>query len=362
MPKVTIQTVANLDNPPTVVAQLNSNFVAIQNVIDTLLSRDGAVPNSMQALLDMNANRVVNLPVPITPTEPARHGDIQQYVDEATEQADRAEDEADRAEAEATDAEQSAEEAAASLNDLVSRYIGAYVANPSVDPQGNPLQEGAIYFNITVNNWRVFAHQDAHAEGDPVFVGDDPVIVGYWLPFPQASLRSQNDVDLDDATNNQAVVWNAGTSLFVPQTITAAFATYDDSVSLIGASTVQGAIEGILDRTSLGRYDVSFWLEGLMENSEILFRYVASRPFEILVGAPNSICVSRVAADTSTVISMKKNGVQFGTITFASAATTGTISIPGTTSFVNGDVIQIDAPLAADTALRDVSMTLAFRR
>src|SRR5512138_3834353 len=83
MPKVDISVIQNLDNPNSVVAALNGNFNRIQEVIETLLSRDGRAPNSMLSILNMNDFRILNLPAPTSPTEPARHGDIQQYVDQA---------------------------------------------------------------------------------------------------------------------------------------------------------------------------------------------------------------------------------------------------------------------------------------
>lgn len=80
MPKLTLTTIAtgygSLD-------ALNANFDAIETAIENTLSRDGTSPNTMSANLDMNSNRILNLPAPLNASEPARHGDIQIYVDEA---------------------------------------------------------------------------------------------------------------------------------------------------------------------------------------------------------------------------------------------------------------------------------------
>lgn len=72
MPKVTVTSISNLQNEQSAVNTINTNFQAIQSVIETLLSRDGFAPNSLQALVDMNSNKIINLPPPGSPTEPIR--------------------------------------------------------------------------------------------------------------------------------------------------------------------------------------------------------------------------------------------------------------------------------------------------
>lgn len=55
---------------------LNSNNTAIVAAMENTLSRDGTAPNQMQAVLDMNSNRIINLPSPVNSTEPLRLGDL----------------------------------------------------------------------------------------------------------------------------------------------------------------------------------------------------------------------------------------------------------------------------------------------
>jgi hypothetical protein len=94
-------TVANLEAQTAALAAINANFDAIEAAFDEVLFRDGdgaATDNAMVDDLDMNSQMIINLPAPTTDTEPARHGDLQTYVDDAeTAQA--------AAEAAVTDAE-----------------------------------------------------------------------------------------------------------------------------------------------------------------------------------------------------------------------------------------------------------------
>lgn len=55
---------------------LNLNFSDIATLSDTWLSRDGTSPNSMLATLDMNFQRIINLPSPVADQEPARWIDV----------------------------------------------------------------------------------------------------------------------------------------------------------------------------------------------------------------------------------------------------------------------------------------------
>lgn len=225
MAKVTIQTIANLDNPPTAVSQLNANFVALQTVIDTLLSRDGAAPNSMLSLLDMNNNRIVNLPVPVSPTEPARHGDIQQYVDQAEAAADAAEISADRAEAEADASEASAiaaqlaedgaEEAEVGAVEALANFLdlfrGVLPTAPTAPDPGEDIRdfEGVIYFDSTLNVWRVYVVDDVIVGVDDVLAGAAVVVIGDWVSFESDSGLNVQSQSVDNLVALTLTEYNA---------------------------------------------------------------------------------------------------------------------------------------------------------
>lgn len=76
MAKLTLIDISNLNNQQTAVANINSNSAAIETAFENTLSRDGIAPNQMLSDLDMNSNRILNLPHPVSSTEPIRLGDI----------------------------------------------------------------------------------------------------------------------------------------------------------------------------------------------------------------------------------------------------------------------------------------------
>lgn len=76
MAKITLNDVADLTSFTTAVAVINANSVAIETAMENTLSRDGTQPNTMSADLDMNSNRILNLPAPASVGEPARLVDV----------------------------------------------------------------------------------------------------------------------------------------------------------------------------------------------------------------------------------------------------------------------------------------------
>ena len=347
MAKVDIQNITNLSNEPRAVGKINANFESIQDVIETLLSRDGALPNTMQAFLDMNSERILNLPVPVSAQEPARHGDIQQYVD-------RAEDAAESAEEDAASAEEDANRAEQYLADLNARYVGSYGSAPTENPDGTDLSEGALYFDTGDDIFYVWT-----VEG---VAGVDEVVTSSWEPIPVNAILSMSDI-VHTWSNKQLPQWNTGQSRFIAFDLNADNVPYDKTVkSQLSSETTQDAIDEILERTTLNVYDMAFYLEGLLVESARLFRLIFPRKVVVPSDTTGFYATAKVAAAGDVTIPMSKNGTQFGTISWGTGDTEGTWSIPGDTTFNAGDVFEMDASDVVDTALRDLSITIIARR
>lgn len=80
MTKITLADLGNLQNETTVVSTLNNNNALIEAAIENTVSRDGTSPNVMNASFDMNSNRILNLPEPISDLEPARLVDVRDGI------------------------------------------------------------------------------------------------------------------------------------------------------------------------------------------------------------------------------------------------------------------------------------------
>ena len=83
MAKVTLTDLTSIANGSSAVTEINNNNAAIETALENTLSRDGTAPNSMEADFDMNSNRILNLPEPLTETEPLRLGDVDLTVNGA---------------------------------------------------------------------------------------------------------------------------------------------------------------------------------------------------------------------------------------------------------------------------------------
>lgn len=71
MAKLTLIDISNITGDPTSAAgSINANGAAIEAAIENTLSRDGTTPNTMLASLDMNSNRILNLPDAVGLQEP----------------------------------------------------------------------------------------------------------------------------------------------------------------------------------------------------------------------------------------------------------------------------------------------------
>lgn len=78
MPKVQLTDLASLANETTAIEAINDNNAAIEGGFNNTISRDGTSPNTMEAQLDMNNNRLVNVPlVPLSNADVA----TKYYVD-----------------------------------------------------------------------------------------------------------------------------------------------------------------------------------------------------------------------------------------------------------------------------------------
>jgi len=116
MAKLTLSDVTNLENETTAVATINANSALIETALENTLSRDGTSPNTMGASLDMNSNRILNLPAAVGSTEPVRKAEFDAATSELADLSDAVADaEAAQAAAEAAQAAAEAAQAAAEL-------------------------------------------------------------------------------------------------------------------------------------------------------------------------------------------------------------------------------------------------------
>lgn len=80
-------------------------------------------------------------------------------------------------------------------------------------------------------------------------------------------------------------------------------------------------------------------------------------PYAMTLSAANSSVKSSTAATASTVLTIRKNGTQVGTITFSASGAVGVISIT-TAAVAATDLLTVTAPATPDSTLADISILL----
>lgn len=84
MSRLTLNNVESLRNEDTALGAINENNEALEVAFDNTLSRDGTAPNQMEANLDMNGFKILNIPSATSDTEPLRKSDFDTFISELT--------------------------------------------------------------------------------------------------------------------------------------------------------------------------------------------------------------------------------------------------------------------------------------
>lgn len=152
------------------ITALNANITALKEGFDNTLSRDGSSPNTMSADIDLNGNDITNVntitnasgvdvvaaaAASATAAAASQAAAATSATAAASSQTAAASSQTAAASS-ATGAASSATAAASSLDTFDDRFLGAKSSNPATDNDGDALATGALYFNTSDNNMRVW--------------------------------------------------------------------------------------------------------------------------------------------------------------------------------------------------------------
>jgi hypothetical protein len=108
----------------------------------------------------------------------------------------------------------------------------------------------------------------------------------------------------------------------------------------------------------IGIYDMGMYQPGTPGSSQDICRYPFPRSVTFHYDCGLSRAQAGTAATAQTVFSLKKNGAEFATCTFAASGTTGTFS-GEITAFTAGDIFRLVAPASADATLADIGFAIS---
>lgn len=109
-------------------------------------------------------------------------------------------------------------------------------------------------------------------------------------------------------------------------------------------------------------YDISFWDPGRAAAGEVVFKIIVSRTVTFPAGLTNSQAIASTPATAAAVWSIRRNGAEFGTMSFAPGETAATFAAAADTLVGAGDLITIVAPDPRDATLADITGVLAGTR
>lgn len=111
------------------------------------------------------------------------------------------------------------------------------------------------------------------------------------------------------------------------------------------------------------RYDIGWSDRGKPLSGEILDPWLFTTDVNFPAGLGQSRAKATVANATGTSIySLRKNGVEFGTVTFSPGNPDGVVTSSGSIAFAADDVMSVVAPNPADPTLSGVVMTITGSR
>lgn len=120
-------------------------------------------------------------------------------------------------------------------------------------------------------------------------------------------------------------------------------------------------------------YDAAIFVPGSVQRTagEVMFQAVAGRTMNLASGNAHAYAYLDVGigAGTNIILSIQKNRIQVGTITFTAGATldagggqSGAFNIPAAVAFAEGDIWSIRVTQSSNAAPSGLSVTLPFLR
>lgn len=110
---------------------------------------------------------------------------------------------------------------------------------------------------------------------------------------------------------------------------------------------------------SIVTYDISMFLPGTYTASQTVLLLPLERQVRFAAALVPSTASCGTASTSSAVFSLKKNGTQFGTLTFSTGVVTGVYASTLGTTFAAGDILTIVAPASGDATLANIGLILS---
>jgi hypothetical protein len=138
-------------------------------------------------------------------------------------------------------------------------------------------------------------------------------------------------------------------------------------LNIKGAQGIQGiqgiqGVPGTDGADGVSAADIFAFIAGTLSNSQKILKMNVVRAFTLPASLTGSVFKADTAATASYVLTLKKNGASIGTLTWAAAGTTATVSFVSSVTFSPTDTFEITGAGVADTTLADISLNFLGSR
>lgn len=109
-------------------------------------------------------------------------------------------------------------------------------------------------------------------------------------------------------------------------------------------------------------YDLLMYFPGVPAASQVMGRIIVPRAITLPASLSGSYASSITSAAAATTLTLAKNGSSIGTVNFAAGSSTATFTFTSSVSFAAGNILTLTNQAPADSALANVSLSLAATR
>lgn len=282
MAKLVLSDLASLANQTSAITTINNNSAAIETAMENTLSRDGTAPNTMGASLDMNSNRILNLPAASAGTEPVRKQEFTALVPDLTALAAAAAASATSSATSATNsatsassssssasaAATSATNAATSATNAATSALSAANAIGAIGPRGPQGPTGPIALTAR-GTW---SSSTAYVQGDWVTHSNS----GWYALIPNTNVTPGTSAptwrELTGAVTDGREILTGNRTYYVATT---GSDSNNGLTSLTPFLTVQKAVDVIHAGVDMGGFSIGIELAAGTYNNFALFGHDA---------------------------------------------------------------------------------------
>lgn len=223
---------------------------------------------------------------------------------------------------------------------------------------------------VDLNFWDLLQRIIAMETDPPEAVSIDTIeVVGNQMTITMTDATTRGPFTLPTATWQMAGEWQPLTNYTAFQVVSNSGSLYlilHNHTSLTVFNPDEEDIDGFRYSLILGQplkpNDLHVFLADTMIPNQLIYRYQATRRWQLPDDLLGSLFLAGTAAVASTVVTLRQNAAAIGTLTWGVGQTVPVVSFVSPITFEIGDVFTINGPAVPDTGLNNISFDFLGNR